>query len=106
MSKQSQLRQLRKLRRNLGARRREHIAIVLIDKDGVTYVARSGKAIRYRYSGNPNLDFAEVELLKHQLVEHRFAEYDDGGFFIAPSTTLKTLYRLFPKTKFSVVPNN
>jgi len=105
MSKQSQHRQVRKLRRNIGSRPKTRLMVVEFLKEIAVFYYRNGHVTAGEYSANPELRFAMRQLVELDLIELGFTQLTGGNHYFRRGLTLKDLQRLFPKTQIKVLPN-
>lgn len=106
MSKQAQLRQTRKIRRQIGSPRRTRLMVAHFLPEIVACYYRDGSVRCAEYSRDPKLRFAIAEIVKNNLYEQGFTSLQGGDHLFRRSITLKDLYRLFPKTQIKVLPNS
>jgi hypothetical protein len=106
VSKQSEFRQLRQLRKRVGKRVQMHLAVVTFTDEGVRFYYRAGVAFSYKPTGHERVDFAAAEQLKGELAARRFSFNVDNNVAVAPSVTLEYLQRMFPDMKVKIIPKN
>jgi hypothetical protein len=105
MNKQAQLRIRRKLRRNIGSQPKTRLMVVeFLEKEAIFYYR--DRSVRFaEYSPVPALRFAVAEVIKGDLYDLGFTCLSGGNIFFRANISLKDMYRLFPKSRIQVLPN-